>query len=114
MCHCTCLSPFCSLCVGQHATDEATYLISQADKDGDGRVSVLFVHVLCMCLMSWCLSVLGSVYAFSACLCCIVPLYTCMCTYVCITCMCTTCVCVLRVCVLHVCVLRVCVHICHV
>ena len=24
---------------GQHATDEASYLISQADRDGDGRVS---------------------------------------------------------------------------
>ena len=23
----------------QHATDEASYLISQADRDGDGRVS---------------------------------------------------------------------------
>ena len=61
VCHCTCLSPFSSLCVGQHANDEATYLISQADKDGDGRVSALFVYVLCMCLMSWCVSVLRSV-----------------------------------------------------
>ena len=34
------LLPLCPPpCVVQHATDEASYLISQADRDGDGRVS---------------------------------------------------------------------------
>ena len=40
----------------QHATDEASYLISQADRDGDGRVSECCVvggggDNLCVCCM---------------------------------------------------------------
>ena len=40
----------------QHATDEASYLISQADRDGDGRVSECCVvgggdDNLCVCVL---------------------------------------------------------------
>ena len=40
----------------QHATDEASYLISQADRDGDGRVSECCVvggggDSVCVCCM---------------------------------------------------------------
>ena len=43
----------------QHATDEASYLISQADRDGDGRVSEGCVvgggdgDSMCVCVV-WC------------------------------------------------------------
>ena len=46
----------------QHATDEASYLISQADSDGDGRVSE-------------CCVVDGG-GGDSACVCCMVLVYT--------------------------------------
>ena len=45
----------------QHATDEASYLISQADRDGDGRVSECCV--------------VGS-GGDSECVCCIMLVYT--------------------------------------
>ena len=51
------LLPLCPPpCVVQHATDEASYLISQADRDGDGRVSECCVvggggDSLCMCVL---------------------------------------------------------------
>ena len=48
----------------QHATDEASYLISQADRDGDGRVSDCCVVdggggdsvcvCVCVCVVWWC------------------------------------------------------------
>ena len=51
------LLPLCPApCVVQHATDEASYLISQADRDGDGKVSECCVvggggDSVCVCCM---------------------------------------------------------------
>ena len=53
-------------CVVQYATDEASYLISQADRDGDGRVSECCV--------------VGGGGGDSVCVCCMVLVYTGMCT----------------------------------
>ena len=53
------LLPLCPApCVVQLATDEASYLISQADKGGDGRVSECCVvggggDSVCVCVV-WC------------------------------------------------------------
>ena len=66
----------------QHATDEASYLISQVDRDGDGRVSE-------------CCVVDGG--GDSVCVCCMVLMFTWMCTVGVYKCVCVCPMCVLSV-----------------